>query len=68
LVDRVVSVGDAIWDVRTATAVGWPFVGVATGARADQLRVHGVSTILADLSDVDEVTAALEAARTPEFE
>ena len=62
---RVVSLGDAVWDVRTATAVGWPFVGVATGARADQLRAHGASTILADLSDVDELSAALAAAEIP---
>lgn len=66
--DRVVSVGDAIWDVRTATAVGWPFVGVATGSRADQLRAHGVTAILADLTDVDELAAALEAAKIPDAE
>ncbi len=58
---RVVSVGDAPWDVRTARALGLPFVGIATGVRADRLRTAGATTILPDLSDAAAVLAALSA-------
>jgi phosphoglycolate phosphatase-like HAD superfamily hydrolase len=64
--ERVVNVGDAVWDVRTSAIVGWPLVGVATGARADKLRASGASIVLADLSDIEAVVAALDAARTPD--
>jgi phosphoglycolate phosphatase-like HAD superfamily hydrolase len=63
--ERVVSVGDATWDVRTAAAVGWPFVGVATGVPADRLRAAGASTIVSDLSDITALCLALEVAEVP---
>lgn len=63
--ERVVSVGDATWDVQTAAAVRWPFVGVAKDARADRLRAAGASTIVSDLSDVTELCRALEVAEVP---
>ncbi|HJU88525.1 MAG TPA: HAD family hydrolase [Gemmatimonadaceae bacterium] len=62
---RVVSVGDGVWDARTAAEVGWPFVGIASGAQADRLRDCGAATILPDLEDVSAVCAALDAATIP---
>ena len=62
---RVVSVGDAPWDVRTARSLGLPFVGIATGVRADQLRTEGAETIVPDLSDPVVVLAALASAGMP---
>jgi phosphoglycolate phosphatase-like HAD superfamily hydrolase len=59
---RVVSVGDAPWDVRTARSLGIPFVGVATGVLADRLRTEGAQTIVPDFSDAAAVLAALSAA------
>jgi phosphoglycolate phosphatase-like HAD superfamily hydrolase len=64
-IEHVVSVGDAVWDVRTAVAVGWAFVGVATGARADKLRAQGASTIVPDLEDVAALCRALDEAEIP---
>ena len=66
--DRVVSIGDAVWDVRTAAAVEWPFVGVATGSRADVLRAAGASVLVPDLSDAAALCLALETAEVPRFE
>jgi phosphoglycolate phosphatase-like HAD superfamily hydrolase len=63
--DRVVSIGDGVWDVHTAAAVGWPFIGIASGGRADRLRACGATTILPDLADVSALCAALEAATIP---
>jgi phosphoglycolate phosphatase-like HAD superfamily hydrolase len=62
---RVVSVGDAPWDVHTAVAAEWPFVGIAAGARAQNLRACGADTIIPDLADVSAVCAALDAATVP---
>lgn len=62
---RVVSVGDAPWDVRTARSLGLPFVGIATGGLADRLRTEGARTILPDLRDAAAVLTALDSAASP---
>ena len=62
---RVVSVGDAPWDVRTARSLGLPFVGIATGGLADRLRAEGAKTIVPDFSDAAAVLAALSSAASP---
>ena len=41
--ERIVSVGDAVWDVRAARRLQLPFVGVGTGQRAVLLREEGAS-------------------------
>ena len=57
---RVVSVGDAIWDVRTARALGLPFVGVAVnGPAEDSLRAAGATHVVSDLRDTSAVLLAL---------
>jgi len=63
--ERVVSVGDGVWDVRAAAAVGWPFVGVARGAQADRLRAAGADVVLPDLVDRSALLRALERAGVP---
>jgi phosphoglycolate phosphatase-like HAD superfamily hydrolase len=62
---RVVSVGDAPWDVRTARSLGLPFIGIATGILADRLRTEGATTIVPDFSDPAAVLAALNSAAIP---
>jgi phosphoglycolate phosphatase-like HAD superfamily hydrolase len=62
---RVVSVGDAPWDVRTAQSLGLPFVGIGGGVVADRLRTAGADTILPHLRDGSAVLAALTAASIP---
>lgn len=63
--DRVVSVGDAPWDVRTARSLGLPFVGIGAGAKADRLRAAGAGTVLPNLADGAAVLAALMSASVP---
>jgi phosphoglycolate phosphatase-like HAD superfamily hydrolase len=63
--ERVVSVGDAPWDVRTAYSLGLPFVGVATGVLADRLRTMGATALVPHLSDPAAVLAALSSAAKP---
>jgi len=60
---RVVFVGDAPWDVRTAAELGRGFVGV--GRRAESLRQAGASIVLSDFRDREAVLRALETADPP---
>ena len=62
---RVVSVGDAPWDVRTARSLGIPFVGIATGPGAHRLRTAGATTILPHFADPSAVLAAFASASVP---
>jgi phosphoglycolate phosphatase-like HAD superfamily hydrolase len=62
---RVVSVGDAAWDVRAAAELGWPFVGIARGSRARALCAAGAAVVLSDFSNRVAVYEALEAATVP---
>lgn len=63
--DRVVMIGDAVWDVRTASNLGLPFVGVATPERELALRSAGATHFIRDFSDFDAVLHALEEATAP---
>jgi phosphoglycolate phosphatase-like HAD superfamily hydrolase len=60
---RVVFVGDAPWDVRTAVELGHGFVGV--GRRAESLRQAGAGIVLSDFHDRETMLRALEAADVP---
>jgi phosphoglycolate phosphatase-like HAD superfamily hydrolase len=64
-VSRTILVGDAPWDVRVASVLGWPFVGVAAGARAGKLRQAGAAEVIADFLEVDTVLRLLERATVP---
>ena len=60
---RVISVGDGLWDARTARALQLPFVGIATGQHAVRLKAAGARTVLEHLkgsSDVIEVFCKAE--------
>lgn len=63
--DRVVSVGDAVWDVHAAASAALPFVGLASGTRAERLRSAGASIVLADLTDTAALSTALAEAEVP---
>jgi phosphoglycolate phosphatase-like HAD superfamily hydrolase len=63
--DRIVSVGDGVWDVEAARGLALPFVGVAAGARAERLRAAGAGSVLPDLSSRLAVLATLESATIP---
>jgi phosphoglycolate phosphatase-like HAD superfamily hydrolase len=64
--ERIVSVGDGVWDVRTAARLGLPFVGVADAERAQRLRTTGAHTVLPHFADLPATLDALETARRPE--
>jgi phosphoglycolate phosphatase-like HAD superfamily hydrolase len=63
--DRIVSVGDGVWDVRTAARLGLAFVGVGSGARAEMLRGAGAKHVIPDFEDADRFFLCLEEAEAP---
>jgi phosphoglycolate phosphatase-like HAD superfamily hydrolase len=63
--DRVVSVGDGVWDVQTAAALRLPFVGIGKGAHAERLRTAGAQIVVSDYADLDEFRNALDVAAPP---
>ena len=63
--ERVVLVGDGVWDVAAAQALGLPFVGRASLDRAQELRARGVGAVLSHFTDIEMVLAVLETAGPP---
>jgi len=63
--DRVVSIGDGLWDVQTAIELDVPFIGIAGHERAERLRAAGAGTVLPDYSDLAAFMTALDNATTP---
>lgn len=64
--DKIVSVGDGVWDVKTAANLGLSFVGIAEGTRAETLRQHGARNIVPDFSDDVSFFTYLEDALIPQ--
>jgi phosphoglycolate phosphatase-like HAD superfamily hydrolase len=62
---KVVSVGDAVWDVRAARNAGLAFLGVGDGRGEDALRRAGAAAVISDYQDLDAFLHALERARVP---
>lgn len=63
--DRIVSIGDGVWDVTAATELRLPFLGVATGARAARLRDAGAGAVVGDFSRLGDVLALLDRVDAP---
>ncbi len=63
--ERMVIFGDASWDVRTARNLDLPFIGIASGRRAQRLQAEGAETVIPDYSSATEVLRLMEEARAP---
>ena len=63
--DRVVYVGDTVWDVRAARDCGAGFVGIGVGERAEKLRAEGATAVLKDFGDASAIDEALRSAPVP---
>jgi phosphoglycolate phosphatase-like HAD superfamily hydrolase len=62
---KIVSVGDGLWDVRTAINLGLDFIGVGGGARAQALSEAGAKHIIGDYSDLNRFFEFLDLAERP---
>jgi phosphoglycolate phosphatase-like HAD superfamily hydrolase len=63
--ERIVSVGDALWDVQAAGNLGIPFVGVGTADRGLRLRQVGATHVLEGYSDYQKLIDCLRKAEVP---
>jgi len=48
-----VYVGDGVWDARACRALGIPFIGIASGVRAERLASEGAVRVFQDFSEDD---------------
>ena len=63
--ERVVYVGDGVWDLAMTRELQHPFIGIAEGEKATRLRELGAGVILPDLRDYEAFLNALETAPVP---
>ena len=62
---KVVSVGDGLWDVRTAANLDLDFVGIASGERAEMLNQAGARHIVGDYRNLHDFFEFLNLAERP---
>jgi phosphoglycolate phosphatase-like HAD superfamily hydrolase len=63
--ERIVSIGDALWDVRTAMRLNIAFLGINSGHDATRLRRAGASHVIEDFRDYERSRQYLDSARVP---
>lgn len=63
--EKVVYIGDALWDVRTTRNLGWPFVGIRHRADEEVLHRAGAYQVLRDYQSYDTFVKAVQAAKPP---
>ncbi|HYU98220.1 MAG TPA: HAD family hydrolase [Pyrinomonadaceae bacterium] len=63
--ERTVSIGDGLWDVRTAGRLSFAFLGIGCGESASRLQQAGARHVIADFSDYDRVLKFLREAEIP---
>jgi phosphoglycolate phosphatase-like HAD superfamily hydrolase len=63
--DRIVSIGDAPWDVRAARNLEMNFVGIGSGEPARLLSSAGASHVIGDYQDYDLFLQYLESSEVP---
>jgi phosphoglycolate phosphatase-like HAD superfamily hydrolase len=63
--ERIVSFGDALWDLEAARALRVPFVGLETTDRGSEMTAAGASHLLPDYSDRERTARALAEATIP---
>ncbi len=65
--DRIVYVGDAVWDVKTTRNLSLNFIGIRREGDLEVLQQAGATTVLQDFSDQDQFLEAVHSATPPKF-
>ena len=63
--ENIVSIGDGLWDVRTARRLGFAFLGIGSGQAATMLQKAGAKHLIEDFADYDRFIRVLNEAATP---
>lgn len=64
-IDRMVYIGDAIWDVKTTRNMGLNFVGVRLGGDLETLQEAGAQQVIQDYRDRSRFLESLQVAEPP---
>ena len=62
---KIVSVGDGVWDVRTAGRLKFSFLGVGSGKSAARLSTAGARHVMEDFLDYGKLLRLLQATEIP---
>lgn len=65
---KTVSIGDGLWDVRTARRLGFSFLGIGRGEAAAMLNRAGAKQVIEDFADYDRFVSFLDEAEIPKEE
>jgi len=65
--ERIVSVGDGLWDVRTARNLKYPFLGIGCGDYEKILRRAGATHVIENFADYSHVIGCLLEAEVPKL-
>jgi hypothetical protein len=65
--ERVVLIGDGIWDIRVAAHLGWSFLGVGLGERRARLERAGANVIVENFSDARDLLELLRTCGGPKL-
>jgi len=65
---KTVSIGDGLWDVRTARRLNFTFLGVGYGEAAAILDRAGAKHVIDDFADYDRLVTCLNEAESPRAE
>lgn len=63
--EKIVSIGDGLWDVRTAGRLSFGFLGIGAGESATRLRQAGARHVIEDFSDYGQLLKFLIEAEIP---
>lgn len=66
--EKTVSIGDGLWDVRTARRLNFGFLGVGCGESAAVLTRAGAEDVIEDFADYDRLMSFLNEAEIPGVE
>ena len=66
--DRIVSIGDGLWDVRTARNLQFPFLGIGVEDAERKLRRTGATHVIKNFSDYEKLIRYLTEAEVPQAE
>jgi phosphoglycolate phosphatase-like HAD superfamily hydrolase len=64
--EKIVSIGDAVWDVHTAVKLKVAFLGIGRGESVARLRHAGARQVIDDFTDLDRFMQSLDEAEIPE--
>ncbi len=66
--EKIVSIGDGLWDVRTARRLNFTFLGIGSGESAAMLHQAGAKHVIEDFADYGQLVRFLNEAEVPTVE